>query len=115
MNHLTLSASYRLAGVAFTLVFAMDCRASLLDCAKIPGIDRNPQSECMLEESHHPTPVLVSLPTTERTPPPLLARSGFHVSAPQTDSSVPDSLPLVVFFIGLFGVMLIRAKSCNNK
>ncbi len=115
MNHQPLLASHRLAGAAFTLILAMDCQASLLDCAKTPGVDRNFQDECVLAESHHLTPALTTLPAVENTPPPLLARNDFHVSAPQTSSSLPGSIPLIVFFAGLLGVMLIRAKSCNTK
>lgn len=115
MNQLTLSASHRLAGAAFTLMFAMNCHASLMDCTNIPGIDRNLQGECALADNHLLTLSPIAIPVTDKVPPSSLVRSGFQVNAPQIASPVPDSLALMVFFAGLLGVMLIRAKSCNSK
>ena len=115
MNQLTLSASHRLAGAAFTLILAMDCQASLMDCSALPGVDRNLQGECTLAESHLLAPVSTDSPSGSGAPPPLLARNIFPLNAPQTPGSVPDSLALMVFFGGLLGVILIRAKSCNSK
>ncbi|PUA28170.1 MAG: hypothetical protein B0W54_16950 [Cellvibrio sp. 79] len=115
MNQLTLSASHRLAGAAFTLILATNCQASLMDCTTIPGIDHNLQGECTLAESHVLAPVSTNSPISDSTPPPLLARNIFPLNAPQTPGSLPDSLTLMVFFGGLLGVILIRAKSCNSK
>lgn len=114
MMRLNLLANQRFAMVAIALLFTMHCQASLLDCAKIPGIDGNLQGECALGEHHALAPIAINTPR-DTTPPKLLTRTGFQVNAPQSTSSAPDSLPLMVFFAGLLGVLLIRAKSCNTK
>lgn len=115
MNQLTLSASHRLAGAVFTLFFAMNCQASLMDCTSVPGIDRNLQGECVLADNHLLTlsPIIISV--VDKAPPAPLVRTGFQVNAPQIANPILDSLALMIFFAGLLGVILIRAKSCNSK
>ena len=115
MNQLKLSASLRLAGAAFTLIFAVSCQASLMDCTTIPGIDPNLQGECASTDSHLLTLIPASTPVVDSTSPSLLVHTGFQVNAPQVAGTVPDSLAIMMFFAGLLGVMLIRAKSCNSK
>lgn len=115
MNQLALSASRRLAGAALTLIFAMNCQASLMDCTIVPGIDRNLQGECVLADNHLLTLSPITIPVTDKGPPSPLVRSGFQVNAPPIANPVLDSLALMVFFAGLLGVILIRAKSCNSK
>lgn len=115
MNLLTLSASHRLAGVAFTLLFAMNCQASLMDCSSSPGVDRNLQGECVSADNHLLTLSPITIPVTDKIPPSPLVRTGFQVNAPQIANPLLDSLALMIFFAGLLGVILIRAKSCNSK
>lgn len=115
MDRWNLSASHGLATVVFTLLLAAHCQASLLECANIPGVDRHFQGECALVETHRLVPALANLPLADNAPPPLLARTSFQVNVPQASSSLPDTLPIMVFFAGLLGVLLVRAKSCNSK
>jgi len=115
MNQSTLAVSLRLAGAAFTLVLAMNCQALLVDCSSIPGLDRKLQRECVIADNY---PFSFSPATTvamDKAPPLLSMHAGFQLSSPRVASTVPDSLALMVFFAGLLGVILIRAKSCNSK
>ena len=86
-----------------------------MDCTHIQGVDRNPKGECVLADNHLLTLSPIVIPVADKIPPSPLVRTGFQVNAPHIANPVLDSLALMIFFAGLLGVILIRAKSCNSK
>lgn len=114
MRNQNLSASVGLAVGTITLLSAIHCQASLLDCAKIQGVDSSLKDECGLGENHLPAPGATGLPAGENSPPKLLMRA-YEANTHQVPGSPPDVLSVVVFFAGLLGILWVRAKSCSTK